>query len=47
MGGYEQSKWVAERLVQQAIERNLVVGDIMRLGMVGWHSISGLLTLEQ
>jgi len=42
MGGYEQSKWVAEQLVLQALERNRVSGGIMRLGMVGWHSISGV-----
>ena len=44
MGGYEQSKWVAERLVEEAIERRLVAvgSSVMRLGMVGWHNVSGL-----
>eukprot|EP00026_Physarum_polycephalum_P001267 Phypoly_transcript_01268.p1 GENE.Phypoly_transcript_01268~~Phypoly_transcript_01268.p1 ORF type:complete len:1160 (+),score=192.11 Phypoly_transcript_01268:494-3481(+) len=42
MGGYEQSKWVAEKLVQQAVDKKLVSGGILRLGMVGWNSISGI-----
>lgn len=42
MGGYEQTKFVAERLVEQAIERKVVTGSIFRLGMVGWNSKTGV-----
>lgn len=42
MGGYEQTKFVAERLVEQAIERKVVIGSIFRLGMVGWNSVTGV-----
>jgi amino acid adenylation domain-containing protein/thioester reductase-like protein len=38
--GYEQTKWVCERLLQQAAERGLEVG-IYRPGRVGAHSASG------
>lgn len=41
MGGYEQSKYVAERLVQQSFEKGIVSGSIFRLGMVGWNSNTG------
>lgn len=40
-GGYEQSKFVAEKLVAQAIEKKDVSGSIFRLGMIGWNSRSG------
>lgn len=41
MGGYEQSKYVSEKLVQKAFDKKIIHGSILRLGMVGWNSISG------
>jgi amino acid adenylation domain-containing protein/thioester reductase-like protein len=40
-GGYGQSKWVAERLLQQATERGVPV-TIYRLGEVMPHSVTGV-----
>ncbi len=40
--GYAQSKWVAEQLVWQAIERGLPA-SILRPGRVAWHSRTGAL----
>ena len=39
-GGYNQAKWVAERLVWQAVSRGLPVG-IFRPGNIGHHSATG------
>ena len=39
-GGYNQAKWVAERLVWTAVSRGLPVG-LFRPGNIGHHSISG------
>lgn len=39
-GGYAQSKWVAEKLIEQARERGLPVA-IYRPGLVSGHSVSG------
>lgn len=40
VGGYAQSKWVAESLLRQAGERGIPVG-IYRAGFIGGHSGSG------
>ena len=39
-GGYNQAKWVAERLVWQAVSRGLPV-CIFRPGNIGHHSVTG------
>ena len=41
MGGYEQTKFVAEKLVTQAITERGVSGSILRLGLVAWDTQSG------
>ncbi len=39
-GGYAQSKWVAEKLIRQAIERGIPCA-IYRPGLVSGHSVTG------
>jgi thioester reductase-like protein len=45
IGGYAQSKWVAERLVHQARERGLPV-TIHRPGMIGGDTVNGCCNLS-
>jgi thioester reductase-like protein len=40
-GGYNQSKWVAERLVALAGQRGLPV-TVYRPGRIAWHSVTGV-----
>jgi myxalamid-type nonribosomal peptide synthetase MxaA len=44
-GGYNQSKWVAEKLVQAAGERGLPI-DIYRLGRISGHSQTGVFNVN-
>eukprot|EP00027_Filamoeba_sp_ATCC50430_P014210 CAMPEP_0168578084 /NCGR_PEP_ID=MMETSP0413-20121227/21142_1 /TAXON_ID=136452 /ORGANISM="Filamoeba nolandi, Strain NC-AS-23-1" /LENGTH=418 /DNA_ID=CAMNT_0008611903 /DNA_START=27 /DNA_END=1282 /DNA_ORIENTATION=+ len=43
LGGYGQSKWVAERLVTAAIDRGFPA-RVFRPGLIGWSTLSGYLS---
>lgn len=45
IGGYCQSKWVAERLVMSAHERGIPV-TVIRPGLIGCHSVSGACNVD-
>jgi hypothetical protein len=46
MGGYEQTKFVAERLVEQAIKERGLRGSIFRLGLVAWNTQTGMFIIH-